>query len=354
MSSSITTPVPATGGTNLGIAAHEFEPTMVAAATAGTYTEADVETLRWWYFTAKQHGWNLAKLSKATGISTTVIYRLFRGEYNADPASSIAKLAKARETFAESAENPEFIETSLAARLFTIFDKTRALKNVSILWGRMGIGKTECIDEYVRQNNHGRTVAVRFPVGSSFAYFVSHVARHLGVAKSQSAFQQRDRIIQVLSAGQRLLIIDELHQAFLTTRTDTAVKCCEFLREIADCSACGLVLVGTELLEEHVFRGPHKDALKQLVDRGTIQVPLPAKASKKDYQKFLRSYGLDFPDQVKQPEATEILADIIKLSSLRKLTLHLRDGAAYANKCNQTYDWTHFTAAFEASQSLSK
>lgn len=354
MSSHITTPVPAISGSNLGVAAHEFEPGMTAAVTGGTYTEADVETLRWWYFTAKQHGWNLAKLAKATGVSTTVIYRLFRGEYNADPSSSIAKLSRARETFAESAENPEFIETSLAARLFTIFDKTRALKNVSILWGRMGIGKTECINEYVRQNNHGRTICVRFPAGSSFAYFVSHVARHLGVAKSQSAFQQRDRIIQVLSAGQRLLIIDELHQAFLTTRTDTAVKCCEFLREIADCSACGLVLVGTELLEEHVFRGPHKDALKQLVDRGTVQVPLPAKATRKDYQKFLRSYGLDFPDPVKQPEATEILADIIKLSGLRKLTLHLRDGAAYANKCDQTYDWTHFTAAFEAIQSLSK
>ena len=354
MTTHITTPTPAPAGTNLAVSAHEFEGLMTEAVAKGTYTTAQVEVLRWWYFTAKQHGWNLQRLAKNTGISTTVLYRLLRVEYQADPANSITKLERAKDNFAESADNPDFIETSLAARLFTIFDKTRALKNVSILWGKMGIGKTECINEYVRQNNHGRTICVRFPAGSSFAYFVSHVARHLGVAKSQSAFQQRDRIIQVLAAGQRLLIIDELHQAFLTTRTDTAVKCCEFLRELADCSACGMVLVGTELLEEHVFRGPHKDALKQLVDRGTVQVPLPAKATKKDYQKFLSSYGLDFPDHSTQPEAAEILADIIKSAGLRKLTLHLRDGAAYANKCDQTYNWSHFTAAFEAIQSLSK
>lgn len=354
MSTAIIPPTPNSGGSNLAVSAHEFEALMVKATASSTYSADQVETLRWWYFTAKQHSWNLARLAKNTGLSTTTLYRLFRVDYSADPAPSITKLVKARENFSESADNPEFIETSLSARLFAIFDKTRALKNVSILWGQMGIGKTECIGEYVRQNNHGRTICVRFPAGSSFAFFVSHLARHLGVAKTQSAYQQRDRIIQVLSAGQRLLIIDELHQAFLTTRTDTAVKCCEFLREIADCAACGLVLVGTELMAEAIFRGPHKDALRQLVDRGTVQVALPAKATKKDYQKFLRSYGLDFPDPTTQPEATEILADIIKSSGLRKLTLHLRDGAAYANKLDQAYDWKHFVAAFEAILSLGK
>lgn len=335
---------------SLAISAAEFEKTLTT-----TYDATQQEILRFWYFTAKQHNWGLKKLASITGISTTVLHRLFRGEYNADPGSSLAKLARARESFAESADNPDFIETSLAARLFVIFDKTRALKNVSILWGRMGIGKTECIGEYQRRNNHGRTLVVRFPAGASLAFFVTHLARACGVAtRSQSAFEQRAKIISVLSAGQRLLIIDELHQAFLTTRADTAVKCCEFLREIADTAHCGLVLVGTELLEENFFRGQHKDALRQLVDRGTVQVPLPSKATKSDYQKFLANYGLTLPDPNQWPDASDILADIIKASGLRKLTLHLRDGAAYAAKRDQAYTWEHFVAAFEAIQSLAK
>lgn len=349
MSTAIITPAAAATG-SLSISAQDFEGVL-----KNTYSQAQQEILRFWFFTAKEHNWGLKKLAAVTGISTTVLHRLFRGDYGADPTSSIQKLDKARANFHENADNPEFILTSLAARLFAIFDKTRALRNVSILWGRMGIGKTECTTEYQRLNNHGRTILVRFPAGASFPFFVAVVARACGVStSSQSAFVQRSKIISVLSAGQRLLIIDELHQAFLTTRTDTAVKCCEFLREIADTANCGLVLIGTELLEEHIFRGQHKDALRQLVDRGTVQVPLPAKATKGDYHKFLANYGLHFPDTAKDPEACDIFNDIIKSAGLRKLTLHLRDGAAYAAKREEKYTWAHFVAAFEAIQSLSK
>ena len=334
---------------SLPIASHDFEVVLT-----DIYPEEQQEILRFWFFTARKHNWNLTRLAKATGISTTVLYRLFLGTYPADPTSSLSKLDAARKSFQESSENPEFIDTSLAARIFAILDKTRALKNVSILWGRMGIGKTECLHEYIRRSPVGRTHFVRFPAGASFSHFVQHIGRSLGVAKSQNATNQRERIIQLLSAGQRLLIIDELHQAFLTTRQDTAVKCCEFLREISDVANCGLVLVGTELLEEHVFRGPHKDALKQLVDRGTVQVPLPTKATQKDYKKFLNAYGLDFPDPNQDPEGYAILTDLIKSAGLRKLTLHLRDGAAYAGKREEDYTWSHFVAAFTAIQSLAK
>lgn len=344
----IITAAPATG--SISISAPDFE-----AVIAAKYTDLEQETLRFWFFLAKDKNYSLGALANVTGVSSTSIHRVFRGIYGADASGIIDRLRRAREKFHETAANPDFIETSLANKLFAVFDKTRALRNVSILWGPMGIGKTECTLEYQRRNNHGRTLVVRFPAGASFAYFVTHVARSCGIStRSQSSFQQREKIIQVLSAGQRLLIIDELHQAFLTTRTDTAVKCCEFLREISDTANCGLVLLGTELLEESVFRGQHKDSLRQLVDRGTVQIPLPAKATKSDYRKFLGFYGLDFPDQEKDPEAFAIVADILKAAGLRKLTLHLRDGLAYANKREDSYQWRHFTAAFDAIQSFSK
>jgi DNA transposition AAA+ family ATPase len=326
----------------------DFEGVMAANYDAKT---ADV--LRFWFFTAREQGWNLTRLAKTTGVSTTTLYRLFRGEYAADAGNAAARLIMARETFRDSAENPDFIDTSLAKRLFTVFDKTRALRNVSIVWGKMGIGKSVCIGEYARRNP-GRTSVVRFPAGSTFAYFVQEVGRAVGVAKLQASSQLRERITHILGMGQRLLIVDELHQAFLTTRTDCAVRCCEFLREVSDVSQCGLVLVGTELLEESIFRGPHKDSLRQFVDRGTVQVSLPALATQKDIQQFLQAYGLDFPNASKEPAAHAILEDLIKSAGLRKLTLHLRDGAAYASRRGESNEWKHFTAAFQAIQSLSK
>lgn len=330
-----------------GIAAHHFE------ATLNNYPEASREILRYWFFLGKDKNWSLAKLQDATGVSTTTLSRVFRGVYGAETESVVATLERARLTYAESVDNPEFIETSLARRLFATFDKTRALGNVSIVWGKMGIGKTAIATEYQRRNNHGKTLLVRFPAGATFAFFVAHVAKACGVSvRSQSQIQQREKIYQVLAAGKRLLIVDELHQAFLTTRSDTAVKCCEFLREIIDVSGCGLVLMGTKLLQESVFSGPHKDALAQLVDRGTVQIPLPDKATKSDVKAFLSNYGLQFPSP--EDPAAHVLNDILVSHGLRKLTMHLRDGAAYARKRQESYQWTHFLSAFEAIQSLSK
>ena len=348
MSNSITPSNDPPGGSgSYGIAAHLFETVL------NNYPESSREILRYWYFLGRDKSWSLAKIQEATGVSTTTLSRVFRGVYGAGIESVIGTLERAKATYAESVDNPEFIETALARRLFATFEKTRALGNVSIVWGKMGIGKTTVAMEYQRRNNHGKTLVVRFPAGATFAFFVAHVAKACGVSvRSQSQLQQREKIYQVLAAGKRLLIVDELHQAFLTTRADTAVKCCEFLREIIDVSGCGLVLMGTMLLRDSVFSGQHKDALAQLVDRGTVQIPLPDKATKVDVKAFLANYGLQFP--APEDPAAAVLNDILVSHGLRKLTMHLRDGAAYARKRQEVYEWTHFLAAFEAIQSLGK
>ena len=339
---------PAQAFSTFGVATHTFE-----TAIAG-YGEPQQEIVRWWFYLAKERGWSLAKLNEATGVHQSTLSRVFRGIYNAEIEKVAATLLKAKDVFAEVSDNPEFIPTSLASRMFVALDKCRALGNVTICWGPMGIGKTTVIEEYERQNNHGKTKVVRFPAGCTFAYFVSHVGQALGVSvHKQGQFGNRQKIYQIMSAGKRLLIIDELHQAFLTCRADTAIKCMEFLREISDVSKCGLFLTGTDVLRREIFAGAHKDALAQLIDRGTVQIPLPSKATKGDYAKFLAFYGLKMPGE-NEPEAADIVDAIIKSSGLRKLTLHLRDGASYAAKRNEPYQWVHFVAAVEAIQALSK
>jgi len=339
----------ATSGTgSFSIASHNFEETLV------NQPQEHAEVLRFWFYLAKERNWSLSKLQDATGVSTTVLSRVFRGIYNAGLDRVTETLIKARASYAEAVDNPDFLMTSLAKRFFAACDKTRALGNVTIAWGKMGIGKTTIAEEYQRLNNHGKTMLVRFPVGTTFAYFVQVIARATGVStRSQSQFHQREKIIATLAAGKRLLIVDELHQAFLTTRGDTAVKCIEFLREIKDQAGCGLILIGTEVIEREFFKGQHKEALAQLVDRGTVQIPLPAKPTKSDILAFLKHYGLAMPGE-KDPEAARLLDDILKSSGLRKLTMHLRDGAAYAARKDEPFTWDHFTDAFDAIASLSK
>ena len=110
--------------------------------TLANYPAAHVEILRWWWDLAKERAWSLSVLARQCGVSSTVLSRVFRGEYNAEIDSTIEKLARAKANFAEQVNNPDFIMTSLAKRMFAIFDKTRALQTVTIMWGQKGIGKT--------------------------------------------------------------------------------------------------------------------------------------------------------------------------------------------------------------------
>lgn len=339
---------PESEDTNYGISADRFETVLL------NLPEEQRQIIRWWYFYGKENGLTLAKLAAKASISDTTLSRVIRGVYGANLHSVCEKLTKARAVLSESIDNPDFIMTSLARRMFRAFDRTRALQNVSLQWGDMGIGKTTICEAYQQQNNHGRTIYLRAGSSMTFSQFVQHLAKAMSVTtKNRGQHELRYKIQKLLRAGQRLLIVDELHQVFITTRGDTAVKVCEFLRECQDVSKCGLSLVGTNVMEEQFLRGPHKEALAQLVDRGTIQIPLPNKPSKQDVEAFIKHYRLP-PLDSKEPEAAAIVADIIKSHGLRKLTLHLRDGAANAARLGLRFDWSHFVDAFEDIASLSR
>lgn len=335
-------------GANYNISPDQFEKVIAELP------EEQADILRWWYFHGKDNNYSLSQLATSCGTSSTTLSRIFRGNYGAELTSICEKLTKARETMGLRVDNPDFIETSLSRKMFGIFDRTRALCTVSLMWGDMGGGKTTCSEEYRRQNNHGRTCYVRCGARMNFAQFVVHVAKAIGVTtKNRGQAEVRYKIQSLLRSGQRLLIIDELHLLFIATRGNTAVDICEFLRECYDVSGCGMVLIGTKVLKKEFLSGVHKEALAQLLDRGTIQVDLPSKPTAADARAFVKRYGLPPLDE-SEPEACAIIADLLKTSGLRKLTLHLRDGAAYALARRQPFAWSHFVQAFDDIQSLTK
>lgn len=317
------------------------------------------DILRFWYFLGKERNWSLSKLATKSGSTSSTLSRVFRGEYNAELDSLCAKLRKAKESFTETVENPDFIMTSLAKQMFRIFDRSRALRTVAFMNGVMGNGKTTNSLNYKRLNNHGRTLYYRCEPGLTLVQFITEIASAAGIShKKQTHLRLREKLYTILGSGNRLFIVDELHQLFLRRASNdiTPVLQCEFLRLMFDKAAeigagCGLTIISTDALEKHLI--DNKEALAQLTDRGTITVKLPAKPTKGDVEAFIKSYRL--PDlTAKYPLAQAIVADILKASGLRKLTLHLRDGAATAKKAGEPYAWHHFTTAVEDIKSLSK
>jgi DNA transposition AAA+ family ATPase len=313
------------------------------------------DPLRFWYFLGKERGWSLNKLARVCGVSSTTLSRVFRGDYGADTSKLCANLAKARDSFGQAVENPDFIMTSMAKQMFRLFDRARALRTVQFMSGAMGTGKTTVAMEYKRLNNHGRTIYYRCEPGLTFVQFVAELARAHGIsAKKQTHLRLREKLYTVLAAGNRLCIIDEFHQLFLRReRNDiTPVLQCEFIRAAHDISGAGFGIISTDALEKHLI--DNANALAQLMDRNSAgRARLPDKPTKGDVAAFIRSYGLpELTDR--EPEAQVIVRDILAASGLRKLTLHLRDGKAVSVKAGKPYAWSHFVTAFEDIASLSK
>lgn len=340
--------VSARHNTNYNIAPDQFE------IVISKLPDDQQETLRFWYFLGKDREWSLTQLAKSCGASSTTLSRVFRGEYGADLAKLCETLGRARESFSESADNPEFIMTALARRMFRIADRTRSLKTVSICWGPMGSGKTTNLIEYKNRNNHGRTTYYRCEPGMTLVQFITEFARANGVSmkSKQTHLRLREKLYTVLGAGNRLAIVDELHQLFLRREKSdiTPILQCEFLRCVFDKAGCGMMLIGTDALDKYLVS--EKEALAQLIDRGHPW-PLPGKPTQADAKAFIKHFGLsDLTDR--EPEASAIVRDVLNSSGLRKLTLHLRDGASTAAKAGERYSWSHFITAFEDLNSLGK
>lgn len=339
--------------TNYGTSPDQFEKVI------GPLPEDQQDVLRWWYFLGKDEGWSLSRLAQACGSSTSTLSRVFRGEYGAELIKLCGELKKARERRDVRVDNPEFTQTSLADILFALADSTRMLRTVLIAMGEMGIGKTISLLEYKRLNNHGKTIYYRCEPGMTLVQFIQSFAQACGIGYKSKVTQLkiREKLYNLLGSGQRLVIIDELHELFLRRDKNdiTAIMQCEFLRTCFDKAeeiggGCGLMLVGTKTLEKHMTTAG--DALAQLLDRGE-KVDLPAKPSADDGRAIAAKFGLPRLTN-SDMEASAIIVDILKASGLRKLTINLRNGATYAKKLKQPYGWHHFVTAHDDRKSLGK
>lgn len=321
--------------------------------------EEQRDVLSFWFYFATERGLSQKELARRTGVSDSALSLAFRNKYPADLSTLCKTLEAARDNLTSAIANPHFIMTALAKQLWEVFDDTRAMQSVTIAWGAMGIGKTEVAKEYKRRHNHGRTFYHRCSPAMTFGQFVTSLAQSMGIpSKRHSHLRLREKIIGMLAAGQRLLIIDELHELFLQkerSRGIAAVLICEFLREVYDKADCGLVLIGTRAMVTHLKEGDHSAALEQLIDRGEDPVELPGKPTEEDAHAFIRHYGLDPTELLTtEQEAAVIVRDIFAASGLRKLTRHLRAGAAAAAKKGEQYQWHHFVAAHKRHASILK
>lgn len=232
----------------------------------------------------------------------------------------------------------EFTETSIWKSVKSSCDYAVAHHEPVFVFGASQIGKTWSLLEYEHRAKTGSIVYVRVPASPSFASFVRALSDSCG--KSASGAMAREHIFNRFSGGNDLLIVDEMHTAFIAGRHLTGVRIAEFIREIHDRTGIGVVYSGTQIMM-NAFSSDM--ILEQTIRRGIVKCRLPDMPPKMDVALFAAAAGLPDPDK----ESADIIARVLAQSGIGQIRSLLRAAANFAKNKNERLEWKHFRAAYD-------
>jgi DNA transposition AAA+ family ATPase len=321
----------------------------VKLAAAGLPDDS-ARLLTWLFQAAKSEGWNRNQIAAHLDVSTTTVYRVLTGKYEGDVQGIIDRIARFKRLHDDrrAANAPAFIQTSLTKRIFQACDFSLISQSVVFIWGENQIGKTHALEEYQRTHNHGQTIYVRMPAASGVLMVAQEIAKAIGLSPKGCYTKLRQYILRSID-DKNTLILDEMHQCFITYQKGNSIKVLEFIREIHDRTKCGLVLVGTNVWRDEVNGGEQKKVLAQLRNRGVAHIQLEDKPLPADLKKFYSHYSLPEPTD----RAAQVVADVIHTHGLGKFTKLLMAASRRANKLSEPLSWDGVLATHDTLAALS-
>lgn len=314
-----------------------------------TQTQSD---LVWWYFAyAKTNKFDLNFASSELSFSAnSTMWRVFTCTYGAKLDGVCAKITRYKKLVEErgTLTRIKFVDTSISKRISRACDAALVSQTIVLIYGDSQIGKTEALLRYASLHNHGQTKYVRMPACGGVQLVAKEIARACFVSANTSFEKLRSMILDAID-DKTLLIVDEVHQAFLSYQTTSQVKVLEFLREIYDRTQCGMVLCGTNVLRTEIQEGKHARLLEQLRRRCTHPIQLPSKPPRPDLDRFAAAFGLSKPDG----EVYEIIKDMIHRSGVGMYVKYLQSASRIAKKEGKKIHWKHFVTAHDLFAKLS-
>lgn len=305
----------------------------------------------WWLFSyAMDNAWNLDDVGKAIDKDSSTAYRLFLGRYGARYDNLLEAVARFRKLSVARGQRKSlaFVETSTWGKIDKVCRHALVGQLPAFIFGSSQIGKTTCLMEYTRRNNHGQTRYIRMPAAPGFHDALGAVARACYVTSRLSSRDIRERVIGAVN-DRMLLIIDEMHQPLISGRGQTGVQIIEWLRELYDRTNCGMVFCGTRVFRDELETGQFAKILDQFRRRGIIQLGLPDTPPAADVSKIAKAFGLGAPEGV----ASEIVSTMLKRSGLGQYVKFLQSASNLASNQKKAMSWDHFVQSYDLVQQLS-
>jgi len=218
-----------------------YEPIAKPTQWHERYSEQDQEhtlqVIDWLNSHQKSQAW----LAKVARVNAATLNQVIAGKYGAPPAKHLAKLLDAisRQDARRDIGQVPFVETSMYQLVNSVCQRASAYRNVGLVHGYAGTGKTTCLKEYARR--HPSTALIESHPQMSTVTLLQVLTHALEVVPPR---QNKDAhflaLVDALKGTDTLLVVDEaenLHGTALDT-----------LRRIRDLAGIGAVLAGTEEL----------------------------------------------------------------------------------------------------------
>jgi DNA transposition AAA+ family ATPase len=275
--------------------------------------------------------------------SGAILSQVFRGKYGAKLDNIVAEI----ESFFELqdkrslAKKLPFIETSLSKRIWGICDVALEFQKMSFIFGDSQIGKTTALREWARRHNHGSAVYVRVPTGGALLNFMTRLASALHISTNMSITKLRERIIGSFDS-RMVLIVDEAHACIRESGNQSIpLQTIEFVREIYDETACGVVFSATNVFRDAMASGAVSKILRQTRRRGLPPIQLPNVPPRADMNIFAAAYGLP----ASSGPARELEERMINHDALGMWLSMLHMGAKVAAKRRRAMTWNDVISA---------
>lgn len=318
--------------------------------------ESQRNSLSWLFHHVKDKNLSWRQACKTVDISTTTLYRVWKGEYRnpstgdlvdisdlCDRINRYRKLVEER----DGLDRPPFVETTVWTRIDKLCREALSTNTIALIYGESQIGKTAALKEHARRNNHGQTIYVLMPASGGVQSMMRAIAEECHISSRTSFDQLVERVCHFLDEN-KLLIIDEVHEVFVSYHKGSMSKCLSVLRQIQERTQCGLVLCGTDVFRHELERGEFSQSLKQLSKRAIWPMQLERVPKTEDLIRISAHYRLPVPDQKTAAKIREI-ADAFGLGKYCKFMIR---AAQLAKKRGQKMTWAHFLTIYAVADEL--
>lgn len=311
--------------------------------------------VRWLFDHAKDCHWGWDELEQHVGISSNTFYRVWTGKYRypkqdergqPNPKAGelipldrlCAKLAHFKSLAEERAMAGRFfVETSVFRRINRIGREALVTQAIALVYGESQIGKTSALKEIARRDPNTRYVLM--PASSGVQGMLRAIAAscHISSGLAVSVDEIRKRIFKYFDPT-KLLLIDEVHECFVSYYASSLHRCLSTLRQLQEHTGCGMVLCGTGQLRHELENGRFAESLKQLRKRGIWELQLESEPTAKDLETIAAHYRLGSPTG----DSVKLVSWIAKDMGLGKYTRFLARAVQLAGKKGEKFSWRHF------------